>query len=97
VKGYPVTRDELFTLAGVGLLSSACFGVGVNFIDRSIDLMADLEINQGIPQEIMVRWATREYDYWYFGLVLVAIGIAAAIAGGIKILSIIRSTEHPNG
>jgi len=96
VKGYPISRDELFTLGGVGALASACFGVGVSLVERSFDLQANLELSRGVAPEIVARWETRETDYWIFGLVLLAFGVGAMIAGGAKILSIMRSTEHPD-
>ena len=95
MKGYPVTRDELFTLGGASLLSSGAFSVGLNFVNRSLDLQKDLELNQGIPPVILTRWQTREADYWTFGVVLMVLGVSFAVAGGLKILSIIRSTAHP--
>jgi hypothetical protein len=96
VKGYPITRDELFTLGGVGVLASAFFGFGANFISRSFDLAANLDLSAGISAEIIERWHTREYDFWYFGLVLLGLGILIAVFGGAKIWSIIYSTEHPD-
>lgn len=96
VKGYPVTRDELFTLGGVGLLASICFGLGANFVFSSFGLQENLELSQGITPVLLSKWQTRETDYWYFGLVLLILAIAFAVAGGTKIWSIIHSTEHPD-
>lgn len=96
VKGYPVTRDELFTLGGVGVIASAFFGFGANFVSRSFDLAANLDLSSGVSKEIIERWQTREWDFWYMGLVLLGLGALIALAGGAKIWSIIWSTEHPN-
>jgi hypothetical protein len=95
VKGYPITRDELFTLGGLSVLASGFFGFGGNFVSRSFDLQVSIELSTGVAPEVIARWMTREYDYWYFGLVLLLFGIFAAIAGGAKIWSIIDSTRHP--
>jgi hypothetical protein len=70
VKGYPVTRDELFTLGGVGLLTSAFLGFGSNLVSRSFDLAASLDLSPGVAPEMVERWHTREYDFWYIGLIL---------------------------
>jgi hypothetical protein len=96
VKGYPVTRDELFGLGGAGLLATVCFSIGGNYINRSYDIQKDLELTQGLPPELKARWEAKEADAWHFGLVLAIIGAVAILVGGAKILSIIRSTEHPN-
>lgn len=97
VKGYPVTRDELFGLGGAGLLATVCFSVGGNMINRSLDIQKDLELAQELPKPIIARWETRQEDAWSFGILLLVIGAVAIAVGGAKIWSIIRSTEHPNG
>jgi hypothetical protein len=96
VKGYPVTRDELFTLGGVGLLTSAFLGFGSNLVSRSFDLAASLDLSPGVAPEMVERWHTREYDFWYIGLILLLLGAMSATFGGAKIWSIIHSTDHPD-
>jgi len=60
-------------------------------------LQANIELSPGVQPEIVARWQTREADFWIFGLILLALGVLITIAGGAKILSIMKSTEHPDG
>ena len=94
VKGYPVTRDELFGIGGAGLLATTCFSIGGGLVGRSFDIQKDLDFNKEVPVEIRVRWQTKETDYLWFGSVLILIGVVAIVAGGAKVLSIINSTKH---
>jgi heme O synthase-like polyprenyltransferase len=96
VKGYPVTRDELFGLGGVGLLATFCFSVGGNYMNRSFDISKDIELAQGVPEPLVARWKAKSEDAFLFGSVLIAVGVITIFVGGAKVLSIIRSTEHPN-
>ncbi|HTV36876.1 MAG TPA: hypothetical protein VMF12_10650, partial [Xanthobacteraceae bacterium] len=61
MKAYPVTKDELFEIGGVGLLTTAFFSFGGNFIASSFELQAELELNQGIPSPTVAKWQTREH------------------------------------
>jgi hypothetical protein len=96
VKAYPVTRDELLGLGGVGIVTTFCFSVGSSYIKRSFDIHKDLEFNQQLPSDLIVKWQTTEMDDWLFGFFFFAIGVLAFILGGAKIFSIMRSTEHPS-
>lgn len=96
VKGYPVTRDELFGLGGVGLLTTVCFSAGGNFISRSYDIEKDLALSQGVSDALKARWEAKAQDAWLFGAILIAVGLVTVFVGGAKIFSIIRSTEHPD-
>jgi hypothetical protein len=96
VKGYPITRDELLTLGGAGFVSSLFFGFGGDFIFRSYDLQANLDLSPGVAADVVAKWTTREFDFWYIGLVLLFFGLVVAAVVGAKIWSVIRSTEHPN-
>jgi hypothetical protein len=96
VKGYPLSRDELFELGGAGILATTCFSIGGTNLNRSFDIQKDLEIAQGIPPEIKVRWETKEADAWVYGWLFFIIGIVCFLAGGAKVISIIRSTRHPD-
>ena len=60
-------------------------------------LQANIELSPGVQPEIVARWQTREADFWIFGLILLALGVLITIAAGAKILSIMKSTEHPDG
>ena len=95
MKGYPITRDELFTLGGVGLATSAFLGVGGNLVGRSFDLQANIELSPDVKPELIAKWETREYDFWYIGLILLVFAAGLALTGGLKIWSIINSTDHP--
>jgi hypothetical protein len=95
VKAYPVTRDELFGLGGAGVIATICFSVGGNYLNRSYDIGKDLELTVGVPPELKARWQSKEADYFTFGLIIFAIGVAAFIAGGVKVISIIMTTDHP--
>jgi hypothetical protein len=95
VKGYPLSRDELFGVGGAGVLATTCFSIGGTLVGRSFDIQADLEMAQGVSPEIKARWETRESDAWAFGLIILAIGLVCFLAGSAKIISIIRSTKHP--
>jgi hypothetical protein len=96
MKGYPVTRDELISLGGVGLATSVLSGVGANFISRSFDLDASIELSgSDIKPGVIAKWQTRETDFFVFGIILLALAALATVGGGLKIWSIIKSTEHP--
>ena len=95
VKAYPVTRDELFGLGGAGFIATVAFSIGTNYLNRSYDIRKDLELSYGVPPDLKIRWDTRATDDLFFGWIIILIGIAAILAGGAKILSIIRSTDHP--
>jgi hypothetical protein len=94
VKGYPLTRDELFELGGGGLLATTFFSLGGSCIGTSLDIQKSLEMAQTISPELKARWETKEADYWLFGIVFIAIGLGLLVAGGAKLVSIIRSTRH---
>ena len=94
MKEYPVTRDELFELGGIGVATTICFSVGGSYMSRSVDIQRDLELSQQLPSDVVVRWQTKEIDYWYFGIAIVFIGVVALALGGAKIFSIMRSTKH---
>lgn len=96
VKGYPVTRDELFGLGGAGFLATTCFSIGGNYLTRYYDIQKDLELSQGVPEKIVIKWQAKSDQDWTFGVILIAIGVAAIIFGGAKIISIILSTKHPS-
>ena len=97
MKGYPVTRDELFGLGGAGFIATVCFSLGGNYLNRAYDIKKDLELAQGVPNDLKVRWETKAEGDFTFGVVIIVIGAAAILAGGAKIISIIWSTGHPNG
>ncbi len=63
-------------------------------MSRSVDIQRDLELSQQLPSDVVVRWQTKEIDYWYFGIAIVFIGVVALALGGAKIFSIMRSTKH---
>ncbi len=94
MKAYPVTRDELFGIGGAGLVATFCFSLGTNYLNRAYDINKDLELAQGIPPELKVRWQTKADADWTFGIIIVVIGVVAILGGGAKVLSIIRSTDH---
>src|SRR5579863_8170257 len=77
VKGYPVTRDELLSLSGSGILGSLCFSIGGKYLDRSYDISKDLEFSQGLPDTLIVRWKTKAEDDQYIGWSFIFIGIVA--------------------
>ncbi|SRR6266849_2241307 len=95
VKGYPVTRDELWELGAGGALTTICFSVAGTYINRSYDIQRELELTQGLPQDTIIRWKTKGEGDWYFGLTALVLGAILFAAGGAKIYSIIRSTSHP--
>lgn len=95
VKGYPITRDELFGLGGAGFVATAGFSLGGNYLTRYYDIQKDLDMAQGLPDRIVVKWQTKAEQDWTFGILLIIFGIVAIFAGGAKITSIILSTKHP--
>lgn len=97
VKGYPVTRDELYGLGGAGFIATVCFSLGGNYLNRSYDIRKDLELTPGVSAEMKMRWETKASDDLFFGVIIMIIGVVAILAGGAKILSIIKATDHPNG
>ena len=99
VKGYPVSRDELLGLGGVGLGATLCFSAGFSYLTRSADIGRNLEFSsaiteKGLPDKLVAKWEAKSEDAFTFGCILIVVGIIAVVAGGAKIWSIIDSTEH---
>jgi hypothetical protein len=97
IKGYLLSRDELFQLGGIGVLTTVCFSVGGTYINRSFDIGKDLEFAQEIPSETRIRWETKEVEYWNFALIFLALGAVVFLAGGAKVISILRTSKHRAG
>lgn len=96
MKGYPVTKDELYTLGGAGFIATLCFSGGANYLNRSFEIQKSLELAQGVPPQALIeKWKARESDAFTFGLALCAIGAVLVLFGGAKIFGIIKQTEHP--
>lgn len=94
MKEYPLTREELISLGGVGVLATTCFSVGGGFVTRSLDITKDLELAQGVPPPIVARWQARADDSLTFGIIFIVIGVVSLLYGGWRVTDIIRSTEH---
>lgn len=89
-----MTKSELFELGGIGFITTACFSVGINYINRGYDIGKDLEFTKDIPNELRIRWTTKGEQDYVFGSILLVVGVIAFLAGGAKIWQIIRSTDH---
>jgi hypothetical protein len=96
VKEYPIDRDELFELGGVSLLATVSFSIGYANWQRSQDIQRDLELSQGLPDKLIARWTAKQEDAYEIALIFFAIGLAALIAGGLKLWGVIATTAHPD-
>ena len=97
MKGYPVSKNELYELGGVGLLSTLCFSTGFSYLNQAATTRRDLELFKavkGIPDPLIARWEASSESAQTFGIIAVAIGVIAVIAGGAKIWNVINSTDH---
>lgn len=95
VKGYPVTRDELLGLGASSVAATFCFSVGGGLITRSQDIRKDIELAQGVPERVVGKYQAKSEDAFFYGCIFIAFGVLAAIFGGLKVLSVIWSTNHP--
>lgn len=93
MKSYPVTMEELTTLAGVGIGVTISFSIAAAALSFYLNTEKDISFSTGIPEDQMSYW-TAAKDFSLYGSILFAIiGLLLIIFGFLKVSRIIRSTK----
>lgn len=94
---YPVSKDELWTLGGLGLGATLAFSSAAGLLGFFVDTKKDLELAQGIPPETVAYWRAREDDALILMVGCLVAGVLFFAFGALKVRHIINSTKFSEG
>lgn len=96
MKEYPLTSQELWQLAGLGLVATILFGMGSFFLSTWFDVFKDLSAPPDeMTQEMRGYWRGLMTAAGWATALCYTFGVVAALIGGLSVRHIMKCTEHP--
>lgn len=93
-KGYPLTKDELISLGGIGAGTTAAFTVGSFSLQYYLDVGLNLALAQGIPEKVQAYYEAARGSSLWIAVAFYVLGVVLFVAGGLKVIGIMRQTKH---
>jgi hypothetical protein len=94
MKEYPLTKGELYGLATLGGLATACFTAGSALFSSSFSISKDIAFSSNVPEKVIVYYETISRFSFWGSLGLFLIGAILVFAGGVRVRQIISETTH---
>jgi hypothetical protein len=93
-KGYPLTKDDLLSLGGLGLGTTAFFSVASASLSYYVNTGVNMALAQGVPKEVLGYYEGTRHWSLAVAIGCAVIGVAMFLTGGWRVLGIIKRTLH---
>jgi hypothetical protein len=93
-KGFPLTEDELWSLAQTGAGAALSFSAAGASLQYYLDVSLNLALAQGVPERILEHYETNRHWSVWLAVGFAALGVLLFYVGGSRVRRIIRATKH---
>jgi hypothetical protein len=94
VKGYAVTKAELWTLGGIQAGAAICFSLAGSCFGFWTSVKQQLDFSKGSDPALAGYWAGVS-DVAFYGMIgLAVMGLVLFAISGLNAVNIIRGTRH---